>query len=194
MAKDSPGFSKIKINISMRRKFMNEYHKKHPLISAALSFIFPGAGQLYNEEYGKGIILIAAAIASIVSIVYSGLSMGNEIMNGAALPPTPFILKIITSALIYFCLWLYGIIDGAVCAQRLSNHSFTTAESEPRQPQTKEAFIGLGVVLIVIGILGILNLLGLKFHLLIKYGWPVAIILLGCYLLAKSSGLLKGDK
>jgi TM2 domain-containing membrane protein YozV len=173
---------------------MSEFRKKHPLISAALSFIFPGAGQLYNEEYGKGLILIAVSIAAILSIIYSGISMGNEIMSGSYLPRITLIMQIITSALIYFGIWLYGIIDGAVRAQRISNQLPTENQNEIPKPQTKEALIGLGAVLIIVGLFGILNLLGLKFHLLIKYGWPVAIILLGGYLVAKSTGLLKGDQ
>lgn len=173
---------------------MNEYRKKHPLISAFLSFIFPGAGQLYNEEYGKGLILITVAIASIISIVYSGISMGNEMMSGQNLPPTMLIMQIITSALIYFGLWLYSIIDGAIGAQRISNQTSTEVQNPISKPQTKETAIALGAVLIVIGLLGILNLLGLKLHLLIKYGWPVALILIGGYLLARSTGLLKGDR
>jgi hypothetical protein len=173
---------------------MNECRKKHPLLSAVLSFIFPGAGQFYNEEYSKSLILLAAAIASIVSIVYCGVSMGNNIKDNVNFPPAALITQIVTSALIYFGLWLYGIIDGAISAQRISSYSLTNTENQIFKPKTKEGIIGLGVVLIIIGILGILNLLGLKFELLIKYGWPVALILLGCYLLAKTTGLLKGDK
>jgi hypothetical protein len=172
---------------------MNEYRKKHPLISAILSFIFPGAGQLYNEEYLKGLTLFAAAIASIISIVYSGVSLGNVMMNGETFPPLTLILRIVASGLIYFGLWLYGIIDGIVSAQRISANA-TTTESDVPKSKTKEGIIGFGVILVIIGILGFLHQLGLKFEFLIKYGWPVALILLGCYLLAKTTGWLKGGK
>ena len=173
---------------------MNEYRKKHPLLSAILSFVLPGAGQIYNEEFIKGLILFAAAIASVVSIVYTAISLGNSMMNGATIPPATPIIRIVASALIYFGLWLYGIIDGAISAQRISARTLTNAESPVPQPKTKEGIIGMGVVLVVIGIFGFLHQLGLKFELLIKYGWPIALILLGGYLLAKTAGWLGEGK
>ena len=178
-----------------RSNKMIQYRKKNPLISAVLSFIFPGAGQLYNEEFGKGLILFTAAIASIISIIYSGISLGNQMMNGeAVIPPATQIVKIVASGLIYFGLWLYGIIDGAISAQRISVNAIEVSESEVAKPRTKEGLIGLGVILIIIGIIGFLIQLGLSFELLIRYGWPVALILLGVYLLAKTTGLIKGGK
>ncbi len=177
---------------------MAVYRRKNPLISAVLSFIFPGAGQLYNEEFIKGLILFAAAIASVLSIIHSGISMGNIMMNGneEILPPAAYIVRIVASGLIYFGLWLYGIIDGAITAQRISTTTTTTTESagDTPKPQTKEGVIGLGVVLIVIGLLGFLHQLGISLGYIIRYGWPVALILLGCYLLAKTTGIIKGGK
>lgn len=175
---------------------MEENRKKHPLIAAVLSFIFPGAGQLYNEDYGKALFLIVAGIAAIVSIVYSALSIGGAFINGAFLPPTFLIMRIVTSALVLFGLWLYGIIDGAITAQRItkSNLSVNGNNTIASKFQSKESLIAVGVVLIIAGFIGILNLLGIHFLSLIKYSWPIALILLGGYLLAKSTGFLKGEK
>lgn len=171
---------------------MNGYRKKHPLVSALLSFVFPGAGQLYNEEFIKGTILLSAAIASIVSIIYNGITMGNSVMNGEA--PTTHIIRIVTSCLIYFCLWLYGIIDGAISAQRISDTTPSATEAEITKPKTKEGLITLGVVMVIIGLFSFLHQLGIHFGLLIKYGWPIALILIGAYLLAKNAGILKGGQ
>jgi hypothetical protein len=173
---------------------MSEYRKKHPLISAILSFFFPGAGQLYNEEFIKGLILFTAAIATIVNIVYTAISLGNGMMNGDTIPSATPIIRIVASALILFGLWLYGIIDGAISAQRISTRTLTSAENEISRPKTKEGLIGIGVVLLIIGIFGFLHQLGFKFELVIKYGWPIALILLGTYLLAKTTGWIKGGK
>ncbi len=38
------------------------YNKKNPLISAGLSFVMPGAGQVYNEEYLKGALLFVGVL------------------------------------------------------------------------------------------------------------------------------------
>lgn len=173
---------------------MNENHKKNPLISGILSFFFPGAGQLYNEEYGKGLILFAAAVAAIISIIHSGLALGNQMINGEIFPQASHIIKIVASAFIYFGLWLYGMIDGVIRAQHISTNTSVNSEGEASNPKTKEGLIGMGVFLVIIGILGFLSQMGFKLEYLIKYGWPVALILIGIYLLAKTTGLLKGGK
>ncbi|HBF36682.1 MAG TPA: hypothetical protein DDW50_05115 [Firmicutes bacterium] len=167
---------------------MNETHKKYPEISVALSFIFPGAGQLYNEEYAKGIILI---VATLLIIVYSGISLGSEFINSVYLLRTDLIMRILVSSLICFGIWLYGIIDGAVGAFK---HTLTNTDHSQSASPSKKGFIVFGALLIIIGIVGVFNLLGIHFSIFIKYSWPVAFILLGCYLLAKSTGFLKGAK
>lgn len=172
---------------------MNETHKKHPLISAALSFIFPGAGQLYNEDYFKGLILFAAAIAAIISILHSGFSLHSQIMIGDVFPGATHIIKIVVSALIYFGLWLYGMIDGAISAQRIST-KLNHVEGNTMPPKSKEGLIGLGVFFIMIGLIGFLSQLGIGFEYVIKYGWPVALILLGIYFLVRNTGLFKGGQ
>jgi TM2 domain-containing membrane protein YozV len=171
---------------------MADYRRKNPVIGGLLSFLFPGAGQFYNEEFGKGIILIAAAIAAIVSIVYTGISLGNGILNGEAIPEAVQIVKIVMSGLIYFGLWLFSMIDAVIRADRIGSGSAPAVEDH--KAKTKEGVIGLGVVLIALGVIGILVQLGLKFEYLIKYGGPVALILFGGYLVAKTTGLIKGGK
>ncbi|MGE5580981.1 MAG: DUF5683 domain-containing protein [Bacillota bacterium] len=173
---------------------MIEPRKKNPIISGVLSFILPGAGQFYNEEIYKGLILFAAAVASIINIIYSGISLGEQMINGDFFPPANYIIRIVASGLIFFGLWLYGIIDGIISAQRISSNPATTVEGGSRQPKSREGLIGLGIVLIILGIFGFLHQLGLRFEYIIKFGWPVALILLGLYLLIKTTGLIRGGK
>ena len=173
--------------------------KKYPLISAALSFLFPGAGQLYNEQFIKALILFAATIASILSIIFSGISMGNIMLGNESsdtIPPAMPVIRIVASCLIWFSLWLYGIIDAIISAQRISNQPVLAAKngSPAAKPLKKEGLIGLGVVLIVVGALSLLHRLGLSFEMLVKYGWLVALILLGIYVLVKTTGFPKGEK
>lgn len=174
---------------------MSQIRKKSPVAGGILSLIFPGAGQLYNEDYGKGIILIVAGIASIATIVYHALALGGIVMSGEVFPGAMEIVTIVTAGLILLGIWIYAIIDAIVTAQHISaaiNSGVAVAET-PRV-QSQEGMIGLGVVLIVIGILGILIQMGLKLEYLIRYGLPVALILLGAYLLAKTGGWIKGGK
>ncbi len=168
---------------------MSLNRKKNPVISGILSFFFPGAGQFYNEDFVKGVILIAGGIASIISIVYTALTLVNQGGYQVAVP----IVKIVTASLILFGIWLYGIIDAIIFAQRSSTLPDNTAESVSTV-KTKEGTIALGVVLVLFGIICIAVQLGLKYEYLVKYGLPAALILFGGYLLAKTSGLIKGGK
>lgn len=176
---------------------MVENRRKNPFIAGTLSLIFPGAGQLYNEDYMKGIILIAAMIASVVTIVYNGMALafGGGLTSGEALQPAMLIVRIVIAGLICLGIYIYGIIDGVTTAQRLTantvNPGTTVAAANPK---TKEGTIALGVVLVLFGLICIAVQLGLKFEYLFRYGLPVALILIGGYLLAKTTGWIKGGK
>lgn len=174
---------------------MVENRRKNPFIAGALSFFFPGAGQLYNEDFMKGIILIAAMIASVVTIIYTGIALGGGMMSGEVVfPPAMLIVRIVIAGLIYLGIWLYGIIDGVAAAQRLTANTVNPGAAITTGPRSKEGTIALGVVLVLFGLICIAVQLGLKFEYLIRYGLPVALILIGGYLLAKTSGWIKGGK
>ena len=136
-------------------------------------------------------ILIAGAIAAIISIIYSGITLGNQVISGEIMPQAILIVRLVTSCLIYFGIWIYGIIDAAVRAQHISANGSGT---ENRPVKSKEGMIGLGVVLIAFGIMGLLLQFGLSFEFLLKYGWPLALLALGGYLIARSTGLIKGGQ
>ena len=106
---------------------MSEMRKKSPVIGGLLSALFPGIGQIYNEEYGKGIILIAVTITTISSIVYSSLTILPRILSSLSShslsvqmiqPGT--IATLVGATLVLFAVWLYGIIDAITGAQRVS--------------------------------------------------------------------------
>ena len=42
--------------------------EKNPGVAAVLSFIYPGLGQIYNEEIKKGIIFVVIGIALVFSM------------------------------------------------------------------------------------------------------------------------------
>lgn len=167
--------------------------RKNPLLAALLSFFLPGAGQLYNEDFGKFIILFTVNVAAILTIVYTGVSMGSSAIHGAMMPDPFDIVKIVASGLIFLGLWLYGIIDAVTCAQRFSSAGAvaSTAISEAKK---KEGAVTLGVVLLGFGLVCLLLQFGLRFESLIKFGFPLALILLGGYLMVRTSGLTKGGK
>lgn len=169
---------------------MIENRRKNPWIAGALSFFFPGAGQLYNEDYMKGIVLITAMIASVGTIIYSGISLGSEMMNGQVFPSAMLIVRIVMAGLIYMGIWIFGIIDGFISAQKVT----ANAPNPETAARNKEGTIALGVVLLLFGLICIAVQMGMKFEYLIRYGLPVALILTGGYLLAKTAGWIKGGK
>ena len=171
---------------------MSENRRKNPFISGILSIIFPGAGQLYNEDFSKGIILFVATIASIAFIVYSGLSLGSRVMNGEVIPEPVLIVRLVIAALLLTGFWIYGVIDAIVFAQRTRNSVVSAVPAS--EEKSKEGAIALGVVLIIIGVIAVLLQFGLKFEYVIRYGGPLALVVLGCYLVAKTSGIIKGGK
>jgi TM2 domain-containing membrane protein YozV len=57
--------------------------KKIPLLALALSFFVPGLGQIYNENYVKGGIMIGlCALAIVLDITIIGLIIGIPLMVG----------------------------------------------------------------------------------------------------------------
>lgn len=64
---------------------------KSPGVAAALSFVIPGLGQLYNEQIIKGLVVFAAAIVGLSFCVVPGLVV-----------------------------WLAGIFDAYSSAQRIN--------------------------------------------------------------------------
>ena len=70
--------------------------KKDPNIAALLSFLVVGAGQAYNGEWGKAVILfIGAAIAFAIGI-----------MTIICLP-------------VWLVVWIYGIYDAYMTAKKM---------------------------------------------------------------------------
>ncbi len=179
---------------------MAEESKKNPFVSAILSLFFPGLGQLYNEAFLKGILLIIITISSIVTIVHTGISIGTNVIHGEEMiPPAGMIVRIVTAALIILCIWVYGIIDGISGANKfnvaVANHTPNPDSGNKTITLEKKASViikkettslGLGVFLIICGLILLLVQFGLSFDFLIQFGWPIALIILGGYLLFQS--------
>lgn len=69
---------------------------KNPSIAIVLSFFWPGLGQLYNGEIGKGIFfLIAAGISALLMWLVIGF-------------------------LLYPVIWIWGMVDANSSAKRIN--------------------------------------------------------------------------
>ena len=74
---------------SLRRPYI-----KNPGAAAVLSALFPGLGQIYNGQTGKGLLFMIAEISSI-----------------AAMP---------IGLLPFFLIWIWGIIDAYQTAEKIN--------------------------------------------------------------------------
>lgn len=92
---------------------------KNPSIATLLSFLFMGAGQIYNEETGKGILFIALYTVSIILM--------------------PFMIGFISTPI----LWIYGMIDARRSAARINRQlaSRLTEENKPQPCMEKTAAV-----------------------------------------------------
>ena len=171
---------------------MAETRKKNPVIAGILSGLFPGIGQLYNEDYGKAVIVIAATIATISSLVYSLLTMAPMFLaarplNLQALEPGP-VTALVSTVLILIALWFYGVIDAITCAQRLSAGAGIISP-EVLARREKDGVIALGVVLSVSGVIILLFQFGIGLSYFLRYGVPGLLVLAGVYLLLQGTGV-----
>ena len=71
--------------------------KKRPFLALILSFIFPGLGQFYNGHSKKGIILIVAAIVSVI------------------------LYLLLIGLILYLVVWIYGLYDAYKSAEAINN-------------------------------------------------------------------------
>ena len=77
---------------------------KSAALATVLSLIFPGIGQLYTGRIGKGIALIIASIISIaLFLAFIGFVM-------------------------YFFIWIYGMIDAYNGANRINAMAGSTVK------------------------------------------------------------------
>jgi TM2 domain-containing membrane protein YozV len=84
--------------------------KKEPVLSAVLSFIFAGSGQVYNGELGKGILFLFGTIVGLFILwiygVYDAYSTAEK-MNKGEIP-----LKNVTaeSVIVYILIFIAAIV------------------------------------------------------------------------------------
>ena len=172
---------------------MAETRKKNPVIGGILSALFPGIGQLYNEDYGKAVVLIAVTITTISALVYSLLTtvpmfLPAKQLNLQSIQAGP-VTALVSTVLITIAVWFYGIIDAITCAQRLS------ARPGGAPPETagkeSEGVKALGAILVVAGVIILLLQFGIGWGYLLRYGGPALLVLSGIYLLLQGTGVLK---
>ena len=114
--------------------------ERNPFLAGALSFLVPGAGQVYNKQYGKGAAIFGANVLSWVLAYNSAVNEvydAYDIMYGGGYEeynPTGTYIFLATAVASN----LYGIIDAAVSANKI-NERYGLAAHLKVQPLTNFA-------------------------------------------------------
>ncbi|MEO0275168.1 MAG: hypothetical protein ABIM60_00075 [candidate division WOR-3 bacterium] len=86
-------------------------YSKSPVLSAWLSFLFPGGGQFYTKNYIKGALIGATEIYLIHEFkrIY-------DLRKEERIPDTTYERKILYNGIIYLMVHIYSIADAYVSA------------------------------------------------------------------------------
>jgi TM2 domain-containing membrane protein YozV len=91
--------------------------RKKPMFALILSAIFPGVGQIYNNQVSKGISIIALNVIInflLVKPIEKIMTLGGSIPDNSTL----FIVAAYTAA--GLVLWIYSLIDAKRTAEKIN--------------------------------------------------------------------------
>jgi len=108
---------------------------QHPLAAFLLSAAAPGAGQIYNGERVKGLIILGVFFLSVLILAFSP-DTGNLLRNvGIWLNPSASSMKpppvgpivVLFSGILAF-LYIYAVLDAVIASSKLSEGGKTKTE------------------------------------------------------------------
>jgi TM2 domain-containing membrane protein YozV len=134
---------------------------KRPLLAMFLSLLFAGVGQLYNGQTAKAFALFAAFAASIYLADEVGMPFGLVI---------PFVV-------------FYSAIDAYRSAALIN----LRAAGRPPEPEVvEEESPTWGFVLLGVGLILLMNNLGVLELVAVRRFWPLALVAVGLVFLRRS--------
>lgn len=135
---------------------------KAPVLSLLLSVLFPGLGQLYNEQPAKAVTFFFGIVGSIY--------------GAAEISPFPF------AFLIPF-VWVYNLIDAWTSAQDINRRAVTGQLAKKDTTLESPAW---GAGLLVLGLALLLNNMGLLRLAALARFWPLVLVVIGGIFLARA--------
>jgi len=95
-----------------------KYRHLYPGLSFGLSFLYPGIGQFYNGQAGKGAIMAVLATGSLVTMigVSGSVDTGSDMSDGQS-------VAVGAAALVYAATWIWGMIDAPVSAGAINRRN-----------------------------------------------------------------------
>lgn len=118
---------------------------KKPTIAVALSALLPGAGQVYNEQWLKGILMCVVALLSLGYFLH----FYHQIRSATVLPTfgqvqqqleqasIGEILLLLFAGLLAFCIWTWSILDAYNTARKFQQ------QQQQRQHPSPSSLEGL---------------------------------------------------
>lgn len=142
----------------------------NPGVSPALAFVLgliPGVGAIYNGQYAKGIVHVLI-VGMLISINSSDAAGGLEPLFG----------------LLTAVFWFYMAFEAYHTARRRMMGEPVDEFSSLVQFDSKAGHVPLlPIALIGLGVLFLLNNLGVLYFAQVMRYWPVLLILIGVYML-----------
>jgi len=119
---------------------------KNPNLAVILSALLPGAGQVYNEQWLKGIGMCAVALLSLGYF----LQFYHQIRSASVLPnlsqvqqqleqaSVGEILLLLLAGLLAFCTWTWSILDAYTTARKFQQRQRQQQQGQPPPPTSLE--------------------------------------------------------
>ena len=102
--------------------------QKEPWLAFALSFVLPGTGQFYNDQYTKGALQLGAVMAG-AGLVFVGVQDNYKAWDGPWIDPDQDNNRLgVPGGILWACTHLWSIIDAPLSAIRINEQS---QQSEP---------------------------------------------------------------
>ena len=96
---------------------------KEPWLAFALSFVLPGTGQFYNDQYTKGAVQLGAVMAG-VGLVFVGVEDNYKAWDGPWIDPDQDNNQIgVPGGILWACTHLWSVIDAPLSAIRINEQS-----------------------------------------------------------------------
>ncbi len=96
--------------------------QRNPGVAAVLSFFWPGVGQIYNGELGKGLAMFLLYPALVVFCVFFAFAASAAAANAGS-PESMFVVMAASFGmvlLLVFAYWVVSIFDAYRQAERLN--------------------------------------------------------------------------
>ena len=116
-----------------------------PAIAALLSFLFPGAGQIYAGETRKGLIWAIPMLLFVVAVIAILLSGQTAMLSLISSPQKRMALLALNFA--FFLYHLAAMIDAYAVAQRVRQESFGSSRYSSTAPIVLAVLVSLTLII-----------------------------------------------